>query len=499
MKINFFCDSHLVDVIPRPIPAIKAAPDYFKAIKPQSNSNPISGTVKRCVPVIDALSAGFIIPMWCDVFVSASNNDLRIDFPPSFPQEGTLDRHSEAQIPNHPLSKNPYGNLPLKWVNPWVIETEPGVSCIFTSPLNHMETRFKLIDGVVDTDTYYNAVNFPFLWTGGHGDFFIPKGTPLVQVIPFRREEQSMEVAAIDVQRKNKVVSILGTKIKNAYREELWHGRKVEKINEESEAQSPSENFDPTPLTEEAGQHAAPKKDEHDLPLVLHKPLTDGEILHQDGYVIIRNLITQADADQVAQKLREYIEQTNAQPDDLCPKSQAVHSMPASDELLEILTPAISKASGKNLIPTYSYARMYVNGETLPKHADRPACQYSVTLCLGMDGDPWPIFIAKTEEDVGGSVSLNVGDGVLYLGMDMYHWREPFEGQWQAQVFLHWVDADGPHADQRYDGRLDLSHNIATPEIDDNVIPLSTSNSMSSGILEVTADDAGRGFGEGDF
>jgi hypothetical protein len=159
---------------------------------------------------------------------------------------------------------------------------------------------------------------------------------------------------------------------------------------------------------------------------------------------------------------------------------------------------------------------MYVNGETLPKHTDRPACQYSVSLCLGMDGDPWPIFMAKPADEVSGepymspdgsnrfmmqpsAVNLRAGDGVLYLGMDMVHYREAFEGKWQAQVFLHWVDADGPHANQKYDGRLALGHHQSSLAVDDNVIPISASNSMSSGILEVKADDTGRGFGEDGF
>jgi hypothetical protein len=178
------------------------------------------------VPFIDALSAGFIIPMWCDVYVFASNGELRIDFPPNFPQMETLGSHSLVQIPNHPLANKPYGNVPMKWMNPWVIETEAGVSCILTPPLNHMETRFKLLDGVVDTDTYYNHINFPFLWTGGDGEFFIKKGTPLVQVIPFRRERQELEVSESDTDKLANVQAVLGTRLKNKYREELWHGKK---------------------------------------------------------------------------------------------------------------------------------------------------------------------------------------------------------------------------------------------------------------------------------
>lgn len=227
MKINFTCEKNLLGAIPNPVPSLKSAPDYFKKIKPQSDHHPRSGTVKRCVPFLDALSAGFVIPLWCDVFVFANGGEFSIDFPPNFQQGETLGSHSMDQVPNHPLARKPYGNLPMKWINPWIVETEPGVSCLFTSPLNHLETRFKVLDGVVDTDTYHSQVNFPFLWTGGDGEFLIPKGTPLVQVIPFRREECELEVGVIDSDKQRAAQSLLGTKMKNGYRDEFWHKRKT--------------------------------------------------------------------------------------------------------------------------------------------------------------------------------------------------------------------------------------------------------------------------------
>ena len=54
---------------------------------------------------------------------------------------------------------------------------------------------------------------------------------------------------------------------------------------------------------------------------------------------------------------------------------------------------------------------------------------------------------------------MNVGDAVVYKGCELYHWREKYiEGQWQAQVFLHYVDANGPHAQEKYDRRNKLAH-----------------------------------------
>jgi hypothetical protein len=255
MTVRFSCDPHLLGAIPNPVHALKAAPEYFRQVKPQSEGNPNSGTVKRCVPFLDALSAGFVIPMWCDVYVFARNGELSIDFPPNFPQDGTLGTHGSVQIPKHPLANKPYGNMPMKWINPWVIETEPGVSCIFTPPLNHMETRFKLLDGVVDTDTYYNNINFPFLWTGGDGEFFIAKGTPLVQVIPFRRESHDLEISETDQDRKRTIQSTLGTKMKNGYRDELWHGKKAKPSDDLEVPMSQSEDHTQAEVDDNAPQH----------------------------------------------------------------------------------------------------------------------------------------------------------------------------------------------------------------------------------------------------
>lgn len=237
----------MVGVIPKPVNSLRAAPEYFKAVKPQSDKHPGNGTVKRCVPFLDALSSGFIIPLWADVYVFARNGELTVEFPPNFPRQESLGSHSIVQIPKHPLAQKPYGDMPLKFINPWVIETDPGVSCIFTSPLNHMETRFKILDGVVDTDTYYNCINFPFIWTGGDGEFIIPKGTPLVQVIPFRREQCELEISVTDFDKMQKVSGILGTKLKNGYREEFWHNRKNKSNDEEQDisavdVDSPAEN-----------------------------------------------------------------------------------------------------------------------------------------------------------------------------------------------------------------------------------------------------------------
>ena len=221
--VRFECEQHFVDVIPKPKPAMALAPKFYKALKAQMDNHPSSGTVKRCVPFREAMGAGFIIPLWADMFVEVEGEDITTSFPENFQQSDSIQHHNYDQMPGHPKSGSQLGKVYLKFINPWIVTTDPGISCLFTSPLNHMESRFKLIDGVVDTDNYYNNINFPFIWTGGDGKFFIPKGTPVAQVIPFRREEHEAEYGVIDMDKRGKVSANLGTKMKNAYQDLYWN------------------------------------------------------------------------------------------------------------------------------------------------------------------------------------------------------------------------------------------------------------------------------------
>lgn len=226
MQVKFTTEKHLLNAIPKPLKANKMLPDYFKAIPPQNGSHPEHSTVKRCVPFLDAASSGYIIPLWCDVFVVARNGELSFDFPKGLMMETSLSPHGGVQIKGHPLEKTKYGSIPLKFHNPWIIETPENVSCLFTSPLNHMETRFKIIDGVVDTDTYYNNINFPFLWTGEDGEYVIPQGTPLVQVIPFVRTDFEVSYGEIDVDRKTNTSAALSAVMRSGYKTKFHHKRK---------------------------------------------------------------------------------------------------------------------------------------------------------------------------------------------------------------------------------------------------------------------------------
>lgn len=114
--------------------------------------------------------------------------------------------------------------------------------------------------------------------------------------------------------------------------------------------------------------------------------------------------------------------------------------------------------TGLSLIPTYSFSRVYSYNADLKKHKDRPSCEVSATVMWGSDGTPWPIFMD------GQKCEMEPGDAVIYLGCELEHYRENFEGDWHAQTFIHYIDKDGPYKDFAYDKR-DFVH---CPEINSN-------------------------------
>ena len=129
------------------------------------------------------------------------------------------------------------------------------------------------------------------------------------------------------------------------------------------------------------------------------------------------------------------------------------------ETLLMYMIPVMKAKTGLELIPTYSYTRLYEKGNILHRHKDRPSCEISTTLHLG--GDEWPIFldptgasnviderknIIKPGAPKGVRVDLKVGDMLIYSGCDLEHWREPFQGKVCSQVFLHYNHANGRFA-----------------------------------------------------
>jgi len=132
------------------------------------------------------------------------------------------------------------------------------------------------------------------------------------------------------------------------------------------------------------------------------------------------------------------------------------------DTLLARKLPEMEILTGKKLIPTYSYHRLYTTNTELKRHKDRPSCEISTTLCLGYNTSNlhnrnwnWPMFVGpKTGEKgtTGTPIYMEPGDMIIYRGCELEHWREPYIGLNHAQVFLHYNEKNGPY-NIKYDGR----------------------------------------------
>lgn len=132
------------------------------------------------------------------------------------------------------------------------------------------------------------------------------------------------------------------------------------------------------------------------------------------------------------------------------------------------LTPLMCEVTGRDLLPTYDYFRIYREGDVCRVHHDRASCEHSLSLTLDYsDGVDWPLEVATensqpsalVEEDFGddafASIAMKVGDAVLYQGVNHRHGRtQPNPNAWSAHLFLHWVDRQGCHADEAFDSQL---------------------------------------------
>ena len=149
------------------------------------------------------------------------------------------------------------------------------------------------------------------------------------------------------------------------------------------------------------------------------------------------------------------------------PNTYSIYGDCFMETLMMKVLPIMQERTEMTLVPCYTYTRIYKKGDILKRHKDRPSCEISTTLHLG--GDPWTIFLDPTGADYvineykqihkpnapkGIPLTLEVGDMLVYSGCDLEHWREPFEGEHCAQVFLHYNNIDGPFGTQnKFDKR----------------------------------------------
>ena len=201
-------------------------------------------TVKGCMPFLDTLTTGYLLKIPQDFYIRHNfyNEDTkkqdalqRVSIPPhaGIADSGinlNIDSHLEGHPPeqlgkNCPLNDKNKNLHFHKILNPWTITTPKGYSCLFVSPLNNGDDRFSILPGIVDTDSYKNEINFPIVINGdkySELDTTLKKGTPYVQVIPFKRDSWKMK---IKIKKNNETMKdrfIFNLKLLHKYKLKHW-------------------------------------------------------------------------------------------------------------------------------------------------------------------------------------------------------------------------------------------------------------------------------------
>ena len=141
--------------------------------------------------------------------------------------------------------------------------------------------------------------------------------------------------------------------------------------------------------------------------------------------------------------------------DSQCPFSLSLNNDPALDAVLEWIRPEVGRLVGFALAPTYSYTRRYAKGEPLDRHLDRAACEISVTTSIQIPKGAGPsVMYLKPPHAKEAKVEMLEGDGCVYSGTEVEHWRKRFRVEGYIQLFLHFIAQRGPHyPDLLFDGR----------------------------------------------
>jgi len=239
LKITFITKEENREVVPEPQLASSSFPEWFSSLeRPSKSKCPFSflhkdqnhydliaqtpnNNVKNCPGIIDYLTTGYIIPSWDNFMFREENQNLFVNWSGYY--ENNFASHGISQF--NTMNKNQvplYKNF-FKLVSPWIIRTQPGVSCLITHPYWHRKTNFTTVSGIYNTDSQELALNWFFEWnykiSSGMeldgADMYnqtISMGDPLMLIIPFYRKSYKKEVKYVSsaecTRIRNKVTGV---------------------------------------------------------------------------------------------------------------------------------------------------------------------------------------------------------------------------------------------------------------------------------------------------
>ena len=236
MKIKFIAKNpHMYEVALKPFPASQGLPEWWRDMAPyhRSAESPdgkklivegyeSNATFKKCAPMLDSLTAGYIIPLWSDVQVRQINGEARVTWrvtPHVFEPHGA----PSESVPPPPG----YTNQVMKFKNTWIPRTPKGYSVLVTQPFGYNNTPFYAIPAIIDSDTSSLEI-VPPMWIREGFEGIVEKGTPMVQIIPFKRDSWTSKFSCYEkgeaeiIQDRNFNSTIVGHYIKNHWSKKTY-------------------------------------------------------------------------------------------------------------------------------------------------------------------------------------------------------------------------------------------------------------------------------------
>ena len=228
--IKFNPVSKLVqDTIPMPIPARKVMPEWYKkapsfTTKPTEveSVNEESKGLKLCQPFMDAMSSGYIQESWQDIEIQKTVLETgQIEIRYICPEQPEMMSH-RANL-SIPVGEEFY---PLEFTfHPiWIPELPKGWSMLYTNPHNRTDLPFQFLSGIVDSDMFTQSEeksNMPFYikksFTG-----IIPKGTPLIQMTPIKREDWEATSNTYNKDAQNSIAKSIHQVPWGGYKKHFW-------------------------------------------------------------------------------------------------------------------------------------------------------------------------------------------------------------------------------------------------------------------------------------
>lgn len=229
-KIDFVTiDQEVHDKIEIPRSAKSFIPDWYKKAdsyiggKMKPTENGLLKDIKLCVPFLDVMTAGYNVELLCDIIVERKGGTTHFHWTETPAPIAMRDRNMAHTMPR------PAGHEKQMhaWVLPYGPRTPMGYSCLVTHPFNRFDLPFTTTSGIIDSDNYSMPGEVPFFFKEGF-EGILPAGTPVAQIIPFKRDNWKSSKAPLDMSFVRKQIYSVQKTISGGYKKLHWSRKSYE-------------------------------------------------------------------------------------------------------------------------------------------------------------------------------------------------------------------------------------------------------------------------------